>query len=70
MCLKNVLFIMKLDMTLTRLVKYYRVGDGIARVYGLRNVQSGEMVEFSASGLRGMTLNLENDNVGVVIFRR
>jgi hypothetical protein len=45
-----------------------QVGDGIARVYGLRNVQSGEMVEFSASGLRGMTLNLENDNVGVVIF--
>jgi F-type H+-transporting ATPase subunit alpha len=43
------------------------VGDGIARVYGLDNVQAGEMVEF-ASGVRGMTLNLENDNVGVVIF--
>ena len=43
------------------------VGDGIARVYGLDNVQAGEMVEFSA-GLKGMALNLESDNVGVVIF--
>jgi F-type H+-transporting ATPase subunit alpha len=43
------------------------VGDGIARVYGLANVQAEEMVEFS-SGLRGMALNLEADNVGVVIF--
>ena len=44
------------------------VGDGIARVFGLQNVMSGEMVEFPASGLRGMALNLETDNVGVVIF--
>jgi F-type H+-transporting ATPase subunit alpha len=43
------------------------VGDGIARVYGLDNVQAGEMVEFE-SGVRGMTLNLESDNVGIVIF--
>ena len=43
------------------------VGDGVARVYGLDNVQSGEMVEFE-SGVRGMALNLESDNVGVVIF--
>eukprot|EP00004_Rigifila_ramosa_P000759 TRINITY_DN1078_c0_g1_i1.p1 TRINITY_DN1078_c0_g1~~TRINITY_DN1078_c0_g1_i1.p1 ORF type:complete len:535 (-),score=133.93 TRINITY_DN1078_c0_g1_i1:79-1683(-) len=43
------------------------VGDGIARVYGLNAVQAGEMVEFS-SGLKGMALNLENDNVGVVVF--
>ena len=43
------------------------VGDGIARVYGLDNVQAGEMVEFS-DGLKGMALNLESDNVGVVIF--
>ncbi len=43
------------------------VGDGIARVYGLDNVQAGEMVEFS-TGLKGMALNLESDNVGVVIF--
>merc|ERR1719197_67881 len=43
------------------------VGDGIARVYGLANVQAEEMVEFS-SGLQGMALNLEPDNVGVVVF--
>ena len=43
------------------------VGDGIARVYGLDNVQAGEMVEFSGS-IKGMALNLESDNVGVVIF--
>ncbi len=43
------------------------VGDGIARVYGLDNVQAGEMVEFTG-GIRGMALNLEADNVGVVIF--
>ncbi|RUW02551.1 MULTISPECIES: F0F1 ATP synthase subunit alpha [unclassified Mesorhizobium] len=43
------------------------VGDGIARVYGLDNVQAGEMVEFPG-GIRGMALNLEADNVGVVIF--
>ncbi|MGB6754806.1 MAG: F0F1 ATP synthase subunit alpha [Xanthobacteraceae bacterium] len=43
------------------------VGDGIVRVYGLDNVQSGEMVEFE-SGVRGMALNLESDNVGIVIF--
>ncbi|MFZ3352995.1 MAG: F0F1 ATP synthase subunit alpha [Xanthobacteraceae bacterium] len=43
------------------------VGDGIARVYGLDNVQLGEMVEFE-SGVRGMALNLESDNVGIVIF--
>ena len=43
------------------------VGDGVARVYGLDNVQAGEMVEFPG-GIRGMALNLEDDNVGVVIF--
>jgi len=43
------------------------VGDGIARVYGLDNVQAGELVEFPG-GIRGMALNLETDNVGVVIF--
>jgi F-type H+-transporting ATPase subunit alpha len=43
------------------------VGDGIARVYGLDEVQAGEMVEFE-DGTRGMALNLENDNVGVVVF--
>jgi len=43
------------------------VGDGVARVYGLDNVRAGEMVEFQ-SGVKGMALNLESDNVGVVIF--
>ncbi|HEX8573241.1 MAG TPA: F0F1 ATP synthase subunit alpha [Allosphingosinicella sp.] len=43
------------------------VGDGIARIYGLDNVQAGEMVEFDG-GIKGMALNLEADNVGVVIF--
>merc|ERR1719209_1960460 len=43
------------------------VGDGIARIYGLKGVKAGEMVEFS-SGLKGMELNLETDNVGVVVF--
>ena len=43
------------------------VGDGIARVYGLKQVKAGEMVSFS-SGVKGMALNLESDNVGVVVF--
>src|SRR6476646_10716203 len=43
------------------------VGDGSSRVYGLDNVQAGEMVEFE-NGVRGMALNLETDNVGIVIF--
>jgi F-type H+/Na+-transporting ATPase subunit alpha len=43
------------------------VGDGIARIYGLDRVQAGEMVEFP-NGMKGMALNLESDNVGVVIF--
>ncbi|MAJ85366.1 MAG: F0F1 ATP synthase subunit alpha, partial [Candidatus Pelagibacter sp.] len=47
--------------------KVLSVGDGIARVYGLDNVQAGEMVEFK-DGSKGMALNLESDNVGVVIF--
>ncbi len=47
--------------------KVLSVGDGVARVYGLDNVQAGELVEFS-SGIKGMALNLEEDNVGVVIF--
>ena len=43
------------------------VGDGIARVHGLDNVQAGEMVEFN-SGVKGMALNLETDNVGIVVL--
>ncbi len=44
------------------------VGDGIARVFGLDKVQAGEMVEFPKAGVKGMALNLERDNVGIVIF--
>ena len=44
-----------------------QVGDGIARVYGLTNVQSGELIEFE-SGLQGIVLNLEEDNVGAVLL--
>ncbi|GJR87940.1 ATP synthase subunit alpha, mitochondrial [Tanacetum coccineum] len=43
------------------------VGDGIARVYGLNEIQAGEMVEF-ASGVKGIALNLKNENVGIVVF--
>ena len=45
-----------------------QVGDGIARVYGLSNVQSGELVEFVSAGVKGIVLNLEEDNVGVVML--
>lgn len=44
------------------------VGDGIARVYGLTNAQSGELVEFTKNGIKGIVLNLEEDNVGVVLL--
>jgi F-type H+-transporting ATPase subunit alpha len=44
------------------------VGDGIARIFGLQNCMAGELVDFPSAGLRGMALNLETDNVGVVIF--
>jgi F-type H+-transporting ATPase subunit alpha len=44
------------------------VGDGIARIFGLQNVMAGELVEFPGAGIKGMALNLETDNVGVVIF--
>ncbi len=44
------------------------VGDGIARIFGLTNVMAGELVEFPAAGIKGMALNLEQDNVGAVIF--
>ena len=43
------------------------VSDGIARVHGLSNVMAGELVEFE-SGIRGMTMNLEEDNVGIAVF--
>ncbi|WP_265571119.1 F0F1 ATP synthase subunit alpha [Sphingomicrobium nitratireducens] len=55
------------DAKVTEVGSVLSVGDGIARVHGLDNVQAGEMVEF-AGGVQGMALNLESDNVGVVIF--
>jgi len=55
------------DAQVAEVGRVLSVGDGIARVYGLDNVQAGEMVEFPG-GIQGMALNLEADNVGVVIF--
>jgi F-type H+-transporting ATPase subunit alpha len=55
------------EATVAEVGQVLSVGDGIARIYGLDQVQAGEMVEFPG-GVRGMTLNLEEDNVGVVIF--
>ncbi|MEK9976073.1 MAG: F0F1 ATP synthase subunit alpha [Pelagibacteraceae bacterium] len=55
------------DAEVSEVGQVLSVGDGIARIYGLDNVEAGEMVEFS-EGTKGMALNLETDNVGVVIF--
>ncbi|MFP3942624.1 MAG: F0F1 ATP synthase subunit alpha [Alphaproteobacteria bacterium] len=55
------------EAEVTEVGQVLSIGDGIARIYGLDNVQAGEMVEFPG-GIRGMALNLETDNVGVVIF--
>ncbi len=55
------------DTDISEVGQVLSVGDGIARVHGLDNVQAGEMVEFPG-GIKGMALNLETDNVGVVIF--
>ena len=55
------------DAEVSEVGQVLTVGDGIARIYGLDNVEAGEMVEFS-EGTKGMALNLETDNVGVVIF--
>jgi F-type H+-transporting ATPase subunit alpha len=55
------------DAEVTEVGQILSVGDGIARAYGLDKVQAGEMVEFE-NGARGMALNLESDNVGIVIF--
>src|ERR1700741_4964704 len=55
------------EAEVTEVGQVLSVGDGIARVYGLDNVQAGEMVEFPGA-IKGMALNLETDNVGVVIF--
>ena len=55
------------EAQITEVGQVLSVGDGIARVYGLDNVQAGELVSFE-NGIQGMALNLEADNVGVVIF--
>jgi len=55
------------DAEVAEVGRVLSVGDGIARVHGLDNVKAGEMVEFPG-GIKGMALNLEIDNVGVVIF--
>jgi F-type H+-transporting ATPase subunit alpha len=56
------------DTNIDEIGRVLSIGDGIARVYGLNEVQAGEMVEFSPSGLKGMALNLESDSVGIVVF--
>lgn len=55
------------DLNIEEVGTVLSIADGVARVYGLQNVQAGEMVEFSG-GVKGMALNLENDNVGIVVF--
>mgnify|MGYP005623135309 FL=1 len=55
------------DAEVSEIGQVLSVGDGIARVYGLDNIEAGEMVEFPGE-IKGMALNLEEDNVGVVIF--
>ena len=55
------------DINIDEVGRVLSIGDGIARIHGLDKVQAGELVEF-ASGVKGMALNLENDNVGVVLF--
>ena len=56
------------DVNVDETGKVLSIGDGVARVYGLNKIKAGEMVVFPASDVRGMALNLENDNVGVVVF--
>jgi len=56
------------DTNIDEIGRVLAIGDGIARVYGLQEVQAGEMVEFSPSGIKGMALNLETDSVGIVVF--
>merc|ERR1711939_106870 len=56
------------DTNIDEIGRVLTIGDGIARVYGLNEVRAGEMVEFAASGIKGMALNLETDSVGIVVF--
>ncbi len=59
---------MELDSNIEETGTVLQVGDGIARIYGLKNVASGEMIEFDKTGVTGIVLNLEEDNVGVVML--
>merc|ERR1712072_1146331 len=56
------------DTDIAEIGRVLSIGDGIARVYGLNEVRAGELVEFTASGFKGMALNLETDSVGIVVF--
>merc|ERR1711968_111197 len=56
------------DTNIDEIGKVLAIGDGIANVYGFNEVQAGEMVEFTASGIKGMALNLNEDSVGIVVF--
>ncbi len=58
----------KTDAVLEEVGSVLQIGDGIARVYGLGNAESGELVEFEKTGLQGIVLNLEEDNVGIVLL--
>jgi F-type H+/Na+-transporting ATPase subunit alpha len=58
---------LKLDANFEEVGTVLQVGDGIARIYGLSNVQSNELVEFE-NGVMGIVLNLEEDNVGTVLL--
>ena len=58
----------KMESDLEEVGSVLQVGDGIARIYGLSNAQSGELVEFAKTGVKAIVLNLEEDNVGVVLL--
>jgi len=66
--LKQELAGFKSETALDEIGSVLQIGDGIARIYGLSNAQSGELVEFEKTGLKGIVLNLEEDNVGVVLL--
>ena len=67
--LKDQLQQVKSETELQEVGSVLQVGDGIARIYGLTQVQSGELVEFE-DGMKAIVLNLEEDNVGAVLFRK
>ncbi|MBZ0242688.1 MAG: F0F1 ATP synthase subunit alpha, partial [Bacteroidales bacterium] len=58
----------KTEAVLEEVGSVLQIGDGIARVYGMGNAESGELVEFEKTGLMGIVLNLEEDNVGIVLL--